>query len=83
MTADEPVAGLSGGFDVRMAEADRFDRAFARLSVDERAMLVLHHLENRSVTEFAAVLGKPEGTVKSRLFRARAALESALAKESR
>jgi len=55
----------------------------ARLSVDDRALLVLHHLQERPVAEIAAVLGSPEGTIKSRLHRARAALESALAKESR
>lgn len=67
----------------RTADADVFDRAFARLSVDDRAVLVLHHLQERPVAEIAATLGSPEGTIKSRLHRARAALESALAKESR
>ena len=67
----------------RNADADLFDRAFARLSLDERAVLVLHHLQERPVTEIAAALGTPAGTIKSRLHRARAALESALAKESR
>jgi RNA polymerase sigma-70 factor (ECF subfamily) len=47
------------------------------------ALLVLHHLQECPVAEIAAVLGSPEGTIKSRLHRARAALESALAKESR
>jgi RNA polymerase sigma-70 factor (ECF subfamily) len=65
------------------AEADLFDRAFARLSVDDRAVLVMHHLEERPVAEIAAALGTPEGTVKSRLHRARRALESALDRESR
>jgi RNA polymerase sigma-70 factor (ECF subfamily) len=69
--------------DDRTADADAFDRAFARLSVDDRALLVLHHLQERPVAEIAAALGSPEGTIKSRLHRARAALESALAKESR
>jgi RNA polymerase sigma-70 factor (ECF subfamily) len=78
----EPAApGLA--LDDRTAGADVFDRAFARLSVDDRAVLVLHHLQERPVAEIAAALGKPEGTIKARLFRARAALESALAKESR
>ncbi len=67
----------------RTADADAFDRAFARLSVDDRAILVLHHFRERPVAEIAATLGAPEGTIKSRLHRARAALESALAKESR
>lgn len=67
----------------RTADADAFDRAFARLSIDDRAVLVLHHLQERPIAQIAAALGAPEGTIKSRLHRARAALESALAKESR
>jgi RNA polymerase sigma-70 factor (ECF subfamily) len=76
-------ASKDRAIDDRTAEADAFDRAFASLSVDDRAVLVLHHLQERPVAEIAAVLGSPEGTIKSRLHRARAALESALAKESR
>jgi RNA polymerase sigma-70 factor (ECF subfamily) len=84
----EPEDGLEPAsaeraLDDTTAAADVFDRAFARLSVDDRAVLVLHHLQERPVAEIAAVLGAPEGTIKSRLHRARAALESALAKESR
>jgi RNA polymerase sigma-70 factor (ECF subfamily) len=80
---DREPASSDLAFDDRTADADVFDRAFARLSVDDRAVLVLHHLQERPVAEIAAVLGTPAGTVKSRLHRARAALESALAKESR
>jgi RNA polymerase sigma-70 factor (ECF subfamily) len=69
--------------DERAADSDAFDRAFARLSIDDRAILVLHHLQERPVAEMAAVLDVPVGTLKARLHRARAALESALAKESR
>jgi RNA polymerase sigma-70 factor (ECF subfamily) len=76
-------ASSEQALDDRTADADAFDRAFARLSVDDRAVLVLHHLRERPVAEIAATLGAPEGTIKSRLHRARAALESALAKESR
>ena len=78
----EPAA-TGRAFDDRAADADVFDRAFARLSFDDRAILVMHHLHERPVAEIAAALGAPAGTIKSRLHRARAALESALAKESR
>ena len=78
----EPVA-TGRPFDDRTADADAFDRAFARLSFDDRAVLVMHHLQERPVAEIAAALGAPAGTIKSRLHRARAALESSLAKESR
>jgi RNA polymerase sigma-70 factor (ECF subfamily) len=80
---ERELASSERPLDDRTAEADAFDRAFARLSVDDRAVLVLHHLQERPVAEIAAALGAPAGTVKSRLHRARAALESALAKESR
>jgi RNA polymerase sigma-70 factor (ECF subfamily) len=80
--AREP-ASLERALADRTADAEAFDRAFARLSVDDRTILVLHHLQERPVAEIAAVLGAPAGTIKSRLHRARAALESALAKESR
>ena len=80
---DREPAATDRALDDRTADADAFDRAFARLSVDDRAVLVLHHLQERPMAEIAAVLGAPAGTVKSRLHRARAALESALAKESR
>ena len=76
------LPATSRAFDDRAADADVFDRAFARLSVDDRAVLVMHHLHERPVAEIAAAMGTPTGTIKSRLHRARAALESALAKES-
>ena len=55
-----------------------FNQAFDRLNVDQRALLVAHHLDGMSVADLAARLGVPEGTVKSRLFNARAALDKAL-----
>ena len=55
-----------------------FDQAFDRLSVDQRAILVLHHLQGYGVREIATWLGIPSGTVKWRLSRARAALADEL-----
>lgn len=57
------------------------ERAFERLDIDARTILVLHHIEDLSVIAIAETLGIPEGTVKSRLFTARGALARALAKE--
>jgi RNA polymerase sigma-70 factor, ECF subfamily len=81
-TAWDPPA-TERSIEDRTVSADTFDRAFARLGADDRAILVLHHLRERPVAEIAEALGCPQGTVKARLFRARAALEAALAKESR
>jgi len=55
-----------------------FDEAFARLTVDQRAILVLHHLHGYGVREIGAWLGIPSGTVKWRLSRARKALRAEL-----
>jgi RNA polymerase sigma-70 factor (ECF subfamily) len=55
-----------------------FDEAFARLTVDQRALLVLHHLHGYGVREIADWMGIPSGTVKWRLNRARNALRREL-----
>ena len=75
-TSDEPP-------DEALAASDALERAFERLSVDERAILVLHHLERRPLSEIAATLAIPTGTAKSRLHAARHALERALEAELR
>jgi RNA polymerase sigma-70 factor (ECF subfamily) len=67
--------------EAEIVDRDAFGRAFDTLSVDSRAVLVLHHLEGQSVARIAAVLEVPVGTVKSRLYTARRDLERALAGE--
>jgi RNA polymerase sigma-70 factor (ECF subfamily) len=59
-----------------------FDAAFNRLSVDQRAILVLHHLYGYGVRDIAAWLDVPSGTVKWRLARARQALALELATDA-
>ena len=59
-------------------DAVDFDEAFGRLTVDQRAMLVLHHLHGYGVRDIAGWLGIPTGTVKWRLNRARNALQQEL-----
>lgn len=62
-------------------EKARIDRALARLTPEERAVLVLRELEGQSYEDVAATLGIPLGTVKSRLARARALLAEELSRE--
>ena len=63
-------------------DADVLGAALDRLSLDQRTILVLHHLEGHELTDLAEILGIPLGTVKSRLHTARAALQAALAAEA-
>ena len=73
----------SPAFDESISEVDLVRRAFSRLDPDKRAILVLHHVEERSVTDIAQLLTIPEGTAKWRLFSARRALDRALEVERR
>ena len=74
--ADFPAADRSTA--LAQAKAVAFDNAFERLTAEQRALLLDHHLDGRGVEEIAGRLGVPAGTVKSRLFAARKALEAAL-----
>ncbi len=49
--------------------------ALGRLPEHYRAPLILAHVEGLAIEEVARVLNLPEGTIKSRLFRARAMLK--------
>ena len=75
--------GMTAGPADGVADRNAVERAFERLDADDRALLVLHHLDGRPVAEIALVLDIPVGTAKSRLHHARQALERALAREDR
>jgi len=78
---DRSAAGSYEPPDGSIAGAQAFDRAFERLPVEQRALLVAHHLEGKPLADMAAELEIPVGTVKSRLHTARAALERSLEDE--
>ncbi|HUV04881.1 MAG TPA: RNA polymerase sigma factor, partial [Armatimonadota bacterium] len=52
--------------------------ALDTLSDEHRAVVVLHHIEGMDLKDIAQELGIPEGTVKSRLARARDELKRKL-----
>jgi RNA polymerase sigma-70 factor (ECF subfamily) len=54
-------------------------QALLKLPFEQRSVLVLREVEGLSCEEVAAALGIPDGTVKSRLSRAREALRKRLA----
>lgn len=62
----------------QMENAELIHFALSRIGLLEREVLTLYFLEEFSVGEIARILEIPEGTVKSRLARARSALRQVL-----
>lgn len=75
----------AGGDDATLSVADRdqLERAFRRLPPEQRAVLVLQHYLDRTVSETAEMLGVPVGTVKSRIHHAKRAMRAALDADAR
>jgi len=70
------VAGLERQVEMR----ELAGKLLARVSLEDRVLLVLKEVEGYSVREVAEILSLNENTVKVRLFRARQALVSAVEK---
>ena len=63
---------------VSVADRDALDRAFRRLTVEQRAVVVLHHHVGLPLVEIAETLGIPAGTARSRLHYATRLLRLAI-----
>jgi RNA polymerase sigma-70 factor, ECF subfamily len=89
LEADRAAAGVERANEVSAdpsaiaVDALAFDRAFERLSVDERQLLTLAYADDRPLEEVGRLLDIPVGTVKSRLSRARSALARLLERPMR
>jgi RNA polymerase sigma-70 factor, ECF subfamily len=66
-----------------VVDRDQLERGFRRLSIDHRAVVVLHHYLDMSLEEVAETLGVPPGTVRSRLHHAMRGLRAALDADAR
>jgi RNA polymerase sigma-70 factor (ECF subfamily) len=81
------VSDVVGGVVVDSARAvadrDEMERAFRRLTADQRAILTLVYYADLSLADASTALAIPLGTTKSRLNRAIAALRAALAADAR
>jgi RNA polymerase sigma-70 factor (ECF subfamily) len=64
-------------------DRDQLDRAFRRLTLEQRAVLVFHHYVGLPLPDVAIRLGIPLGTAKSRLHHATAALRASLEADAR
>jgi len=71
------------GHELSIAQRDQIDRGFARLDLDQRSVLVLHHYLGLPLTEVADILAIPTGTAKSRLHRGIAAMRAAIEADDR
>jgi RNA polymerase sigma-70 factor, ECF subfamily len=80
LPVDQPAAaeGLS-----TVVDRDQLERGFQRLSIDHRAVVVLHHYVDLPLDQVAEILGVPVGTVRSRLFHAMRGLRAALEADAR
>jgi RNA polymerase sigma-70 factor (ECF subfamily) len=82
-SSDEPAEFADPGMDPARIAGDRaFQKALeeqiASLPMDFREAFVLHHVEGLDIRQIAEVVGAPEGTVKSRIGRARKRLAEAV-----
>ena len=80
LPADEPRA--VDGFET-VADRDQLENAFRRLSLDHRAVVVLHHYLDLPIERVAELLGIPIGTAHSRLHYAMRGLRAALDADAR
>jgi RNA polymerase sigma-70 factor (ECF subfamily) len=80
LPADGPATadGLSS-----VVDRDQLERGFRRLSIDHRAVVVLHHYLDLPLEAVAETLGVPLGTVRSRLLHAMRGLRAALDADAR
>ncbi len=80
LPADEPQVrdGMASVHD-----RDQLERGFRRLSIEHRAVVVLHHYLDLPLDTVAETLGVPAGTVRSRLHHAMRGLRAALEADAR
>jgi RNA polymerase sigma-70 factor (ECF subfamily) len=64
-------------------DRDQLERAFRRLTLEQRAILVFYHYLGLPLPEVADRLGIPFGTAKSRLHYATAALRASIEADAR
>ncbi|MFP4251118.1 MAG: RNA polymerase sigma factor RpoE [Guyparkeria sp.] len=78
----EPEALRDGGTPDALAATEQLkvaiDRAIGELPEDLRTALTLREMEGLSYEEIASVMDCPIGTVRSRIFRAREAIEQSI-----
>jgi RNA polymerase sigma-70 factor (ECF subfamily) len=67
----------------KVIDRDQLERGFRLISIDHRAVVVLHHYLDKPLDEVARILEIPVGTAHSRLHHAMRALRAALDADAR
>jgi RNA polymerase sigma-70 factor, ECF subfamily len=80
LPTDDPVQADVASLVI---DRDELERGFRRLSIDHRAVVVLHHYLDLPLDRVAEVLDIPRGTARSRLHYAMRALRAALDADAR
>jgi DNA-directed RNA polymerase specialized sigma24 family protein len=80
LASNEPMQ-LDGSSSV--IDRDQLERGFRRLSIDHRAVVVLHHYLDMPLERVAEALDIPVGTARSRLHHAMRGLRAALEADAR
>lgn len=71
MENSEPATDRRPAIDTRLAERDFVLKLLAKVSAEERTLMMLKEVEGHSVEELAEMTGMNENTIKVKLFRAR------------
>ena len=80
LPSHEPMQADGSG---TVIDRDQLERGFRRLSIDHRAVVVLHHYLDWPLDRVADALGIPAGTARSRLHHAMRGLRAALDADAR
>jgi RNA polymerase sigma-70 factor, ECF subfamily len=80
LPSNEPRQADGSGMVI---DRDQLERGFRRLSIDHRAVVVLHHYLDWPLDRVADALGIPAGTARSRLHHAMRGLRAALDADAR
>ena len=71
MEASEPAVDSTVLADERLAQQDLVTKLLAKVSEEDRSLILLKEVEGHSVEELASMTGLNENTIKVKLFRTR------------
>ena len=77
MEASEPAVDQAAPVDKQLAQRDLVVKLLAKVSAEDRNLILLKEVEGHSVEELAVMTGLNENTIKVKLFRARQKLVKA------